>query len=850
MTIDAPVKDHKLVGHTPMMQQYLRVKAQYPKMLLFYRMGDFYELFFEDAVRASKLLDITLTHRGQSKGKPIPMAGVPYHCAENYLAKLVKLGESVAICEQVGDPALSKGPVEREVKRIMTPGTVSDESLLEERSDNLLMAVHEHKKQFGIAVLDMSSGAFDLLQVRDFSDLSAEIHRIRPVEIILKESSALNLASFASITRRPAWEFELDSATEVLCQQFKVKDLESFACNEYPVAVTAAGALLHYVHYTQRAPLHHIKKIKLQKTEDSIILDANTRRNLEITQNLRGGKEGTLVQVLDKTETAMGSRLLKRWLNQPLRNQQQLLRRQEAIASLIQKPLEVLKLQLKGIGDVERILARVSLKTARPRDLAQLRSTLELLPKIRAFIDGIDHFYFQKLQKEVQLFPDLLNTLKAALVENPPALIRDGAVIAPGYDADLDELRELSQNSAQFLMDLESREKERTGLSTLKVGYNRVHGYYIEISRAQSDQAPPDYIRRQTLKNVERFITQDLKQFEDQVISSQSRALAREKALYDQLLEQVILVLLPLQKMATGIATLDVIQNLAERAQALNLTCPSLNDQPGLTIKEGRHLVVENTIQSPFIPNDLDLAGHKRMLMITGPNMGGKSTYMRQTALIVLMAYIGSYVPASEAVIGPIDRVFTRIGASDDLAGGRSTFMVEMTETAHILNHATEESLVIMDEVGRGTSTFDGLSLAWACAVTLSKQIKAFTLFATHYFELTHLSDEDSNIQNVHLGAIEHGEEIVFLHEVKSGKASQSYGLQVAKLAGLPQEVVSLAKQKLNTLEVLEEKKAPQALQVSLQEKHPVLKQLEEINPDELSAKAALEWLYQIKRDL
>ncbi len=841
--------------HTPMIAQYLRIKAQYNEMLLFYRMGDFYELFFDDAIKAAKLLNITLTARGQSAGEPIPMAGVPYHAAENYLAKLVKLGESIAICEQVGDPAQSKGPVEREVTRIITPGTVSDECLLEERVDSFLAALYEHKGRFGVAALELTSGEFYISEAADLNLLLSELNRIKPTELLLSEHSTLELTSVVRcITRRPAWEFEKESAVQALCQQFQTLDLKSFGCESYPNAVIAAGALLKYAVYTQKAPLPHIRTLKVQPMEEAVMLDANTRRNLEIVYNLKGGREATLASVLDHTSTPMGSRLFKRWLNQPLRNIAQLTRRQEAIGCLMQHSLQALKSGLDRIGDVERILARVALKTARPRDLIHLRNTLEQLPEIAHFTGQFEVPYLKKLHQQLHPFPDLLKRLQTAIVENPPALIREGGVVAPGYDSELDTLRQMSEHTSQYLVDLEVREKARTGLSTLKVGYNRVHGYYIEISRNQSNQSiPTDYIRRQTLKNAERFITPELKTFEDQVLSSQARALTREKMLYEQLLDILIEHLPALQQMAIGIATLDVVQNLAERALALNLTCPVFSDQRGIHIEGGRHLVVEALMKDPFIPNDLCLSDQSRMLMITGPNMGGKSTYMRQTALIVLMACIGSYVPAKQAGIGPIDRIFTRIGASDDLAGGRSTFMVEMTETAYILKHATSKSLVVMDEIGRGTSTFDGLSLAWACAVELAERIQALTLFATHYFELTHLAEQPgAGIENVHLDAVEQGDHIVFLHTVKKGRANQSYGLQVAKLAGIPQGVVHLARKKLLELETTKTQGVNQSelnfsAETEVQETSPCLAYLQSLNPDDMTAREALEVLYRLK---
>lgn len=840
----------ELSHHTPMMQQYLRIKEQYPNMLLFYRMGDFYELFFEDAVKAAKLLNITLTARGHSGGEPIPMAGIPYHAAENYLAKLIKFGESVAICEQVGDPQLSKGPVEREVVRIITPGTVTDESLLEEHLDNFLVAIYEGKNNFGIATLSITNGEFYITETADFNNVQSELVRIKPAEIILSENTQLKLLQLSSITRRPPWEFELESAISALCQQFQVRDLSSFGCENHPNAIVAAGALLKYAHYTLRGVLPHIRGLKFQQTEETLMLDANTRRNLEITENLKGGQEWTLAKVLDCTQTSMGSRLLKRWLNQPLRNITQLIRRQEAIGALMEVPLQALKEVLNGIGDIERILARVALKTARPRDLVSLKNTLARLPLIMQFTAQFEPLYLKKLTQTIHTFPELLECLNVALVENPPMLIREGGVIAKGYDKELDDLREMSEDSSQYLVDLEIREKARTELSTLKVGYNRVHGYYIEISRNQSLAVPADYIRRQTLKNVERFITPELKTFEDQVLSSQSRALIREKFLYDQLLDILARQLEALQQMALGIATLDVIQNLAERAHALSLTRPILSEQPGIEIEMGRHLVVEAAMNEPFIPNDLILLDESRMQIITGPNMGGKSTYMRQTALIVLMAYMGSYVPAKRAVIGPIDRIFTRIGASDDLASGRSTFMVEMTETAYILKHATSKSLVIMDEIGRGTSTFDGLSLAWACAVELGERIKAWTLFATHYFELTHLEGLKEGVKNIHLSAVEEGDNIVFLHAVKKGRANQSYGLQVAKLAGVPQDVILLARQKLKELEAQQGNVLNHLVETPNTEEYPnsqIVELLKSINLDDLTAKDALDILYRLK---
>lgn len=841
--------------HTPMMQQYLRIKADYPDMLLFYRMGDFYELFFSDAQKAAKLLDITLTARGQSSGKPIPMAGVPYHSAEGYLAKLIKLGESVVICEQVGDPATSKGPVERQVSRIITPGTVSDEALLEERRDNLLLALHGDANKFGLATLDITSGRFHVLEVHGEEALLGELARLRPAEILINDTSEHEklLGNYPSVRRRPPWEFENSSAQRILTQQFQTKDLSGFGITHLPLAIGAAGCLLQYIQFTQRTALPHIRQINVEQRDESIILDAATRQNLEITTNLKGGNDNTLASVFDHTATAMGSRLLGRWLNQPQRNVSLLKQRQQNITLLLEHRIyQPLHQCLKQIGDIERGLARIALHTARPRDLSLLRHALTVIPEIRQQLLPVAAPELQSSLAKIQAFPEILELLQHAVVENPPALIRDGGVIARGYDSELDEFRALSSDASDYLLQLEQREKLRTGISTLKVAYNRVTGYYIEISRGQADNAPVDYIRRQTLKNCERFITPELKNFEDKVLSSHSRALAREKFLYEQLLEILRQDLEPLQLCAIALAELDVLANLAERADSLNLTAPTLAQETGVYIEAGRHPVVEQVLDVPFVPNDIHLDPKRRMLIITGPNMGGKSTYMRQTALIVLLTYIGSFVPAKSAIIGPIDRIFTRIGAADELASGRSTFMVEMTETANILHNATENSLVLMDEVGRGTSTFDGLSLAWACAAYLAQTIRAYTLFATHYFELTQLPEIITNVVNVHLNAIEHEDKIIFLHAVNEGPASQSYGLQVAQLAGVPQTVIQQAKIKLRELEQHGLVKQNSSLQPDLfqapQHSNPLLKMLGEINLDELSPRQALDILYQFKK--
>ena len=839
-----------------MMQQYLRIKAEHPDLLLFYRMGDFYELFFDDARKVARLLDITLTTRGESAGQPIPMAGVPCHSVEPYLAKLIRLGESVAICEQIGDPATSKGPVERRVTRIVTPGTVTDELLLEERRDNLLCAVAQQDDRFGIASLDLSSGRFQVLEVDGEEALLAEMERLQPAELLLSEHSLDSIPAIGQrpgVQRLPAWQFDLDTARRLLNRQFGTHDLDGFGCQHMHLAIGAAGALLDYVRQTQKTALPHIRGLRVEQREDSVILDAATRRNLELETNLSGGREHTLAAVLDHTATAMGGRLLRRWINRPIRDRGTLQRRYHAIATLLeQRAEEELHPLLRTVGDVERILARVALKSARPRDLAVLRDTLAIVPELRRQLSRLDSPRLAGLRQQIDPHHEIQQTLARAIIDEPPVLIRDGGVIAPGYDSELDELRELRENSDRFLLELENRERERTGIATLKVGYNRVHGYYIEIGRAQSEQAPADYVRRQTLKNAERFITPELKRFEDQVLSAKERALAREKALYDALLEGLQDALPALQNTAEALAELDVLVNLAERARTLDLCQPRLQEQPGLHIEAGRHLVVEQVLDTPFIANDLHLDDNRRMLVITGPNMGGKSTYMRQTALIVLLAHMGSFVPARSARIGPIDRIFTRIGAADDLAGGRSTFMVEMTETANILHNASEHSLVLMDEIGRGTSTFDGLALAWACADHLAREVRAFCLFATHYFELTTLPEEHPAIANVHLSATEHGHKIVFMHSVEEGPASQSYGLQVAALAGVPESVLNRARQRLRELESGERPRQSlsEQQQLSLFDAPPkALEQaLAEIDPDDLSPRQALEKLYQLKQ--
>jgi len=841
-----------------MMAQFMRIKADHPNDLLFYRMGDFYEMFHDDAKKAADLLDITLTARGKANGEPIPMCGIPYHAAEGYLARLVKAGVSVAICEQVGDPATSKGPVERKVVRVITPGTLSDEALLDDRVESLLLAVAQHNDNYGIAYLDLSTGRFRVLEVSGEEGLLGEMQRLDPAETLYHESIYHpEITGRTGARSQPAWEFDPESARRALNTQFQTHDLQGFGCDKLELAIGAAGALLQYVKDTQRNNLPHIRSMSHENRADSVILDAATRRNLEIDVNLVGGDTNTLFSVMDRTVTAMGGRLLRRWLHRPLTDIETLEQRQGAIAALCGNyHYEVVRAALKPIGDMERILTRVALRSARPRDLTRLHNSLSALPVLASELADNGNSRLNELRLQAGEFPELCELLGRAIIENPPVIIRDGGVIAEGYDTDLDELRKISTHAGDYLLEIERREREATGISTLKVGYNRVHGYYIEISRAQSDRAPVEYVRRQTLKNAERFITPELKEFEDKALSSKSRALAREKALYEELLERLNEHLAALQDTAAAISEIDVLSNLAERADSLNLCQPEFCGEQVFEVSQGRHLVVEQVLDAPFIANDALLNSKRRMLLITGPNMGGKSTYMRQNAVIALLAHIGSFVPASTARMSPMDRIFTRIGSSDDLASGRSTFMVEMTETANILHNATPRSLVLMDEVGRGTSTFDGLSLAWAAAVQLARSVKAFTLFATHYFELTTLPDQCATMANVHLDATEYQDHIVFLHNIQEGPASRSYGLQVAKLAGIPSTVLKAAQDKLTELESVDRAKAPTATAgpaspqsdlFSTIEPHPVVELLESLDVDDMSPRQALQKLYELK---
>ncbi len=852
-----------LIKQTPMMQQYLSIKAEYPTMLLFYRMGDFYELFFEDAHKAAKLLDITLTHRGESGGAPIPMAGVPYHAAESYLAKLLKLGESIAICEQIGEvPA--KGPVKREVTRIITPGTLSDEAFLSERQDNLLATVIEGKNDYVLAYLDLSRGKIGVIPKLSTENLLSELERLKPVEILIFEEAEIkNTLNQYHLNLRSNLEFSPISNNKLIVDQFKVQSAHNLGLSE-ETDIIAAGLLLNYLQLTQKKAHNPIQHLLIEECSNTVLMDAATRRNLEISINLQGGSDFTLAAIMDRTATPMGSRLIKRWLNGPTRDKKILQERQNIIAAfLTSNSFTTIHEHLREIADLERILMRIGLKSARPRDLAQLSLSLLGLPVIKTILAQTGQKTLQNLATPLEEHPELLTLLKRAIIENPPMLIRDGNVIASGFDEELDTLRNLSANLDQFLLDLETRERIRTGLNHLKVAYNKVSGFYIEISKAEAVHVPADYIRRQTIKNSERFITPELKSFEDKILSARERALAREKQLYDALLDEIATQLPSLQTLAGHLATLDALANFAERAKTLKLCQPKLIDEPHIHITKGRHPVVEAVLDGHFIPNDCDLSRERKMLIITGPNMGGKSTYMRQTALIALLTYVGSYVPARACDVGPIDRIFTRIGASDDLASGRSTFMVEMTETANILRHATENSLVLVDEIGRGTSTYDGLSLAMAVAEHLANHNHSYTLFATHYFELTDLPNENSKIHNVHLNAIEHQDEIIFMHEIKQGPASRSFGLQVASLAGVPLPVIDRAKVHLKKLEQTAHLASTKTKKFKIPDptfpdlfsnlplpSHPVIEDIKSLNIDELTPKTALDLLYQMKQKL
>ncbi len=891
---------------TPMMQQYLRLKADYPETIMFYRMGDFYEVFFGDAEKASELLGITLTARGKNGDNPVPMAGVPFHSAEQYVAKLVKSGESVAICEQIGDPATSKGPVERKVVRVLTPGTVTDESFLDDQQDNALAAIYFSKAnssllksaqkknsiEWGLALLDLSTGRFQGQSLNNTAALINELERLRPAEILLDEriledlpeephdNEVLTLKAHFSTqdTQRnghqqsvPQWYFNEDVATESLKTQFGTSDLMAFGLDQQPSVVKAAGALLQYAKDMHYENIPHVKHFAFIQNQDLLLIDAASRKNLEIEFNLSGGKEHTLVSLMDRCKNPMGSRLLRRWLHGPIRQKQQLQQRLNAVSELkISTEMSDIQRILRHCGDVERILTRIGLGSVRPNDLVRLRLTLQSLPELHIFMAQFQSNLLQQLTQQTQPLETIQDLLERSILDEPAVTIREGGFIKRGFDAEFDELKQMSVNTAGFLLELEEREKNITGIPTLKVNYNRVHGFYIEVSKGQSHKVPDSYTRRQTLKNAERYITSELKEYEDKILSAREKSLAREKWLYQQIIEQLQPDILVLQQLAQALASIDVLTNFAERALTLNLCAPELVDESIIDIRGGRHLVVEQNLEKTFIANDLILDDQRKMLVITGPNMGGKSTYMRQNALIALLAHTGSFVPAESATLGPIDRIFTRIGASDDLAGGRSTFMVEMTEMAQILRNATKNSLVLVDEIGRGTSTYDGLSLAWACARDLAEQIHSYSLFATHYFEITQLAQELNNVDNVHLSATEHHNDIVFLYAIQQGAASQSYGIQVAKLAGLPDHVLNEARGKLQLLEMqnslsqqendYSNTSTQQSTQSSLatqtvdmfampqfnEQQQALLEELEQLNADSLTPREALDLVYAL----
>jgi DNA mismatch repair protein MutS len=840
-----------LTAHTPMMQQYLRIKSQHPDVLLFYRMGDFYEMFFDDARRAAALIDIALTTRGQSAGQPITMAGVPAVSVENYLARLVRRGESVAICEQVGDVATSKGPVDRQVVRIVTPGTLIEDSLLDRQRESLLVALVHAGERFGLAWLELASGRFCVSEPDDAAELAAELERLRPAELLLPEDQRND--ALPAVRLRPPWHFEPSAAERLLCAQFGTRDLAGFGAAQLTVGIGAAGALLQYAQDTQKALMPHIRSLTVQAREAGLALDATTRRNLELDRGLSGNDEATLFALLNRSTTAMGARELRRWLNRPLRDRQVLRLRHAAVATLANtRGFADLAAVLAPIGDLERILARVALRSARPRDLTQLRAALTALPALRQALQHFDSPLLQQLCARIGTHATEHTLLANAIALEPAALLRDGEVIATGFDAELDKLRRISTHTEDFLLELESRERERSGIAQLKLGYNRVQGFFIEIPRAHAERVPTDYLRRQTVKSAERFITPELKRFEDEVLGARDKALAKEKELYESVLDALITALAALQDSAAAVASVDALATLAERADTLQWVEPQLVAEPVYRVEGGRHPVVEQFSGANFVPNDLTFDDSRRMLIVTGPNMGGKSTYMRQAALIAVLAHIGSFVPARSAVLGPIDRIFTRIGAADDLAGGRSTFMVEMTETASILHNATRDSLVLMDEIGRGTSTFDGLSLAWAVARHLASEVGAFTLFATHYFELTALAEELPTVVNLHLDATEHGESLVFLHAVREGPANRSYGLAVARLAGVPPQVIGAARGYLAELEAARDRHATTpALQADLFAAHqptPLELKLAAMQPDEFSPREALQQLYELHR--
>ena len=845
-----------------MMQQYLRLKAQHPDMLMFYRMGDFYELFFDDAEKAAKLLDITLTRRGISAGVPVKMAGVPYHAAEQYLVRLIRLGLSVAICEQIGDPDIAKGLVERQVTRIITPGTLTDTALLEEKRDCVLLALNLHEGTLGLAWLNLAAGNFRVMETLPHN-LTSELERLRPAEILLPESLDIPVLfnGVGALKRLPSWQFDTDAAIRNLSELFETRDLSGFGCDGLCPSLGAAGALLDYVRLTQGTSIVHLRELQVERDGTYVRMDAATRRNLEISETIRGEKSPTLLSLLDTCSTNMGSRLLRHWLHHPLRNPITIQHRLDDVSTLIGEtgsgPYLVVRDYLKRIVDIERITTRIAFKSARPRDLSGLRDSLKRLPEIISSLVGCASEHIAMLVQVMDPDVVLLSLLEDALRDEPNTMLREGNVIADGYDVELDELRAIQNNCGEFLLQLELREKNRTGIPNLKVEYNRIHGFYIEVTHAHSEKIPDDYCRRQTLKNAERYITPELKAFEDRALSAKDRSLARERLLYGALLDTLISYVGHLQQVALSVAELDVLATFAERALTLNYTAPAFTSEAMIKIEESRHPVVENQVDN-FITNNVKLGDSRQMLVITGPNMGGKSTYMRQVALIALLAHCGSFVPAKSSCIGPLDQIFTRIGASDDLASGRSTFMVEMTETANILHNATAQSLVLVDEVGRGTSTLDGLALAFAIAQHLLDKNRSYTLFATHYFELTRLVEKFSQVANVHFDAIEHKQRIIFMHAVNEGPASQSYGLKVAALAGVPELAIQMAKEYLGRLkmESVEESSKRDLFSAATfdligeqdTKEHPALALLYDIMPDEISPKDALKKLYMLKK--
>jgi DNA mismatch repair protein MutS len=838
-----------------MMQQYLRIKGEHPDILLFYRMGDFYELFYDDAEKASRLLDITLTQRGASAGAPVKMAGVPAHSVENYLAKLVKLGQSVAICEQIGDPAAAKGPVDRQVTRIVTPGTLTDSSLLEDKSENILLSLSKDKSTVGLAWLSLASGVLRVAEIAPQA-LANELRRIGPAEILTSEEKDSFEKSGFFVTTFPQWHFDVESGRKKLLKQLGAATLAGFGCEDLTLAIGACGALLEYAGMTQGQALAHVSTVTAERAGEYVRLDAATRRNLEITETLRGEPAPTLFSLLDECACGMGSRLLRHWLHHPLRDREVLGARHEAILALQEKFAGVQKI-LRQFSDVERITARLALRSARPRELSGLRDSLSLLATLTDVLPDSTSL-LNELHSNLATPTECLKLLQRSLQSDPATRVIDGGVIADGYSSELDELRGLQTNAGNFLINLEIKERQRTGIPNLRVAYNSVHGYYIEVTSAQLEKMngklPDEYRRRQTLKNAERYITPELKTFEDKALSARDRSLALEKSLYEGLLNSLQEHISVLQKIARALAQVDVLSSFACTASRRNYCRPVFTENVEIEIQGGRHPVVEGQIDN-FIANDCRLSTARGMLLITGPNMGGKSTYMRQVALIVLMAHAGSFVPARAARLGPIDQIFTRIGAADDLAGGRSTFMVEMTESAAILHNATGKSLVLMDEVGRGTSTFDGLALAWAIAKHLVEKNRSLSLFATHYFELTRLAAEHNEVANVHLDAVEHKDSVVFLHALEEGPASQSYGLQVAGLAGVPKGVIRQAKKYLQLLEDSSVSRGNQEdlfLQTKIQEKEPeadpLREELQKTNPDELTPREALELLYRLKK--